>query len=308
MGSSAGIHCKFHWRRNHYILYSEKIQTPDSRLQTPRPQTPPDQTPPDPRLHQTPDPTRPQTPPDPQTPDPRPPDPRPQTPRPQTPAPRSQTPATEQKCPSRPPSFCQTEKKAKSKAGRKGKGTEEKEREKEGKGKQKGHKNGVTLRQLIPTQRREKTHNCNQNMCGFQGTTQLIPQESLCCKVTCNNYQIQMLGDHPNFMKKTFLGVKKRFSELLEGSQNSETDSRNAKFHSQNGISRLKQYENMILGGTPGAILGIDGHPHERFSFAPVFSERYFRNWAAPARKTKRIPQRKDRMFRTHRIGANPEK
>ena len=31
-----------------------------------------------------------------------------------------------------------------------------------------------------------------------------------------------------------------------------------------------------ILGATPGAILGIDGHPHERFSFAPSFSGRFF--------------------------------
>ena len=34
-----------------------------------------------------------------------------------------------------------------------------------------------------------------------------------------------------------------------------------------------------ILGATPGAIPGIDGNPHERFSFALAFSERFFKNW-----------------------------
>ena len=33
-----------------------------------------------------------------------------------------------------------------------------------------------------------------------------------------------------------------------------------------------------ILGATPGA---ISGNPHERFSFAPAFSERFFKNWVA---------------------------
>ena len=30
-----------------------------------------------------------------------------------------------------------------------------------------------------------------------------------------------------------------------------------------------------ILGATPGATPGIDGNPHERFPFAPAFSERF---------------------------------
>ena len=37
-----------------------------------------------------------------------------------------------------------------------------------------------------------------------------------------------------------------------------------------------------ILGATPGAILGVDWNPHERFSFAPAFSERFFKNWGGP--------------------------
>ena len=40
----------------------------------------------------------------------------------------------------------------------------------------------------------------------------------------------------------------------------------------------LSNTKTTILGATPGAILGIDGHPYERFSFAPAFSERYFKN------------------------------
>ena len=34
-----------------------------------------------------------------------------------------------------------------------------------------------------------------------------------------------------------------------------------------------------ILGATPGAIPGIDGNPHERFSYAHAFSERFSKNW-----------------------------
>ena len=37
-----------------------------------------------------------------------------------------------------------------------------------------------------------------------------------------------------------------------------------------------------ILGATPGAIPGIAANPPERFSFAPAFSERFFKNWGGP--------------------------
>ena len=37
-----------------------------------------------------------------------------------------------------------------------------------------------------------------------------------------------------------------------------------------------------ILGATPGAAPGIGGNPHERFSFAPAFSERFFKHWGGP--------------------------
>ena len=42
-----------------------------------------------------------------------------------------------------------------------------------------------------------------------------------------------------------------------------------------------------ILGATLGAIPGIAANPPERFSFAPAFSERFFKNWGGP-----RAPER----------------
>ena len=44
----------------------------------------------------------------------------------------------------------------------------------------------------------------------------------------------------------------------------------------------LSNTNTTILGATPGAIPGIDGNPRERFSFAPAFSERFFKNWGGP--------------------------
>ena len=37
-----------------------------------------------------------------------------------------------------------------------------------------------------------------------------------------------------------------------------------------------------ILGATLGAMPGIAANPPERFSFAPAFSERFFKNWGDP--------------------------
>ena len=76
-------------------------------------------------------------------------------------------------------------------------------------------------------------------------------------------------GDHPNF-RENALGVKRPFSELWErsgysqsSSRSPENNSRNAKSHSRNGISRdLCNAKTTILGATPGAIPGIDGTPH----------------------------------------------
>ena len=86
-------------------------------------------------------------------------------------------------------------------------------------------------------------------------------------------------GDHPNF-RKDALGVKRPFSELSESSggnsrsssRNWKFHSRNTKFHSRNGLSRLDQYE----------AHNSRSNPPERFSFAPAFSERFFKNWGGP--------------------------
>ena len=44
----------------------------------------------------------------------------------------------------------------------------------------------------------------------------------------------------------------------------------------------LSNMKATIVGATPGAIPGIDGNPHEIFSFAPSFSERFFKDWGGP--------------------------
>ena len=44
----------------------------------------------------------------------------------------------------------------------------------------------------------------------------------------------------------------------------------------------LSNMKTTILEATPGEILGIDGNPRGRFSFALVFSERFFKNWGGP--------------------------
>ena len=55
----------------------------------------------------------------------------------------------------------------------------------------------------------------------------------------------------------------------------------------------LSNTKTIILGATPGAIPGIDGNPHERFSCAPAFSERFFKNWGGP-RAPKHFPSDTD--------------
>ena len=49
-----------------------------------------------------------------------------------------------------------------------------------------------------------------------------------------------------------------------------------------------------ILGATLGASPGIAANPPERFSFAPAFSERFFKNWGGP-----RAPEKEKSTPRT---------
>ena len=47
----------------------------------------------------------------------------------------------------------------------------------------------------------------------------------------------------------------------------------------------LSNTKTTILGATPAAFPGIDGNPHERFSFAPAFSELFSRIGVVLARQ-----------------------
>ena len=44
----------------------------------------------------------------------------------------------------------------------------------------------------------------------------------------------------------------------------------------------LRNTKTTILGATPGAIPGIDGNPHEIFSFGHAFSEHFFKSRGGP--------------------------
>ena len=69
----------------------------------------------------------------------------------------------------------------------------------------------------------------------------------------------------------------------------SRSSSRNSKFHSRNvnpilGMAShdLSNAKTTILGSTLGAIPGIEGNPHEIFSFGDAFSERFLRMRVVP--------------------------
>ena len=86
------------------------------------------------------------------------------------------------------------------------------------------------------------------------------------------------------------LGVIRPFSELSQSSEEfleqlsefrdwfSECEIPFPEWH----LTTWAMRKTTVLGATPGAILGIDGNPHERFSLAPPFSEFFFKNWGCP--------------------------
>ena len=99
----------------------------------------------------------------------------------------------------------------------------------------------------------------------------------------------QKPGDHPNFRKnalgseRAILGALGEFRGILGaalGIGNSILGIRNSIL----GMAShdLINTKPTILGATLGAIPGVAAIPPERFSFAPAFSERFFKNWGGP--------------------------
>ena len=80
--------------------------------------------------------------------------------------------------------------------------------------------------------------------------------------------------------EKAILGALGEFRGILGaalGIQNSILGIRNSIL----GMAShdLSNTTTKILRATPGAVPGIHGNPHQRFSFTPAFSERFFKNW-----------------------------
>ena len=113
--------------------------------------------------------------------------------------------------------------------------------------------------------------------------TKLIPEQN------------QKPGDHPNF-RKNALGVKRPFSELSESSRVfseqlsefeipfSEYEIPFSEWHLTTWAIRKPQFSEQL----PERYPGIGGNPHERSSFAPSFSERFFENWGGPRAEDKK--------------------
>ena len=110
-------------------------------------------------------------------------------------------------------------------------------------------------------------------------------------------------GEYPSF-KKNALGVKRPFSELSESSGVfSEQLSEYEIPFSEYEIPRLEQHENHnSRNNSRGAIPGIHGNPHERASFSPAFSERFFKNWGGPRAPEKCPPRLEHHSFQYHYI------
>ena len=110
-------------------------------------------------------------------------------------------------------------------------------------------------------------------------------------------------GDHPK-------GVKRPFSEGGSNPGYSLGGSRSSENNSQNPILGMASHDlcnvkTTILGAAPGAIPGIDGNPHGRFSKKHAFSECFFKSWGCPRAqdtwtpRVKIFPKKSSDIFRT---------
>ena len=103
--------------------------------------------------------------------------------------------------------------------------------------------------------------------------------------------QIRSLGpgDHPNFhekrsrSEKAILGALGAFRGILGAALGVQRIILGMRNPVLGMASRdLCNAKTTILRATPGAIPGIDGNPHGRFSFAHAFSDRFGKNWGGP--------------------------
>ena len=101
-----------------------------------------------------------------------------------------------------------------------------------------------------------------------------------------DNTRLQKPGDHPQFQEKrsrserAILGALGEFRGILGAALGIG----NSILGIRNSILGMASHDFIntkptILGATLGAIPGIAANPPERFSFAPAFSERFFKNW-----------------------------
>ena len=116
--------------------------------------------------------------------------------------------------------------------------------------------------------------------------------------------QSQKPGDHPNF-RKNALGVKRPFSELWERSGVSSeqrpefrNNSRSAKSHSRNGVSRLVQCDNHNSQSNTKRFPEVMG-THMKDFHLPLRSRNVFSKLGvAPAKKSPQFPQTFHRISR----------
>ena len=105
---------------------------------------------------------------------------------------------------------------------------------------------------------------------------------------SCQNYYSEAWGP-PQFQEKRSRSEKAILGALGEfrGILGAALGIGNSILGIRNSILGMASHDLIntkptILAATLGAIPGIAANPPERFSFAPAFSERFFKNWGGP--------------------------